>query len=267
MANANNTSLPGETWKPIPGWEGYYQASDHGRVRSLDRTITYPSGKEVRLKGKILSPGKREQGHLYVILNNHGFRKTMMVHRLVLEAFVGPMPKGIVCCHNDGNPANNHLDNLRYDTVQGNILDKFKHGTDHYSTRETCIRGHKLVEPNIVDARIGSGDRACKACNRARVWVHRYPHLKKDIQKVSDEYYEQVLEGVTKEVPQERCDRGHLLDGANLMPSQAKRGRRVCLACNRAHGPVRRNPALKPDIQQIADSYYEKIMGKVATSE
>lgn len=83
-----------------------------------------------------LTPHK--DGYIYVGIKGHN-RK---VHRLILEAFVGPIPRGMQCCHGDGNPANNRLSNLRWDTPKGNQADRIKHGTvlcgvNHPSTRLT----------------------------------------------------------------------------------------------------------------------------------
>lgn len=62
-------------------------------------------------------------------LSEDGIRTTVAVHRLVLEAFVGPCPEGMEACHNDGDTTNNRLDNLRWDTRKGNHADRKKHGT------------------------------------------------------------------------------------------------------------------------------------------
>jgi hypothetical protein len=118
-----------EIWKDIPGYEGLYQVSNHGRVRSLDRVImctsavkgTYPS----RKKGRMLRPGPSPSGHLSVVLPR---RNTRTVHDLVLRAFVGSPPDKHECCHNNGNPADNRLENLRWDTRRENIKDKTAHG-------------------------------------------------------------------------------------------------------------------------------------------
>ena len=58
-------------------------------------------------------------------------QNVVRVHKLVLEAFVGPCPDGLECCHNDGNSFNNHIDNLRWDTHKSNIHDRIKHGTSN----------------------------------------------------------------------------------------------------------------------------------------
>ena len=118
-----------EIWVDIPEYEGLYQVSDQGRVRSLDRVVmcagavkgTYLS----RKKGRLLRPGPSNYGHLSVVL---GRRNTRMVHDLVLRAFIGSPPDKHECCHNDGNPADNRLENLRWGTRGENILDAVKQG-------------------------------------------------------------------------------------------------------------------------------------------
>ena len=64
----------------------------------------------------------------YVVLRDGPRNWTVKVHTLVLIAFVGPRPDGLMCCHNDGDPTNNHLDNLRWDTGSANMQDMIRHG-------------------------------------------------------------------------------------------------------------------------------------------
>lgn len=119
-----------ETWKAVPGYEGVYEVSDQGRVRSLDRYVQCSGpvkGAYVSLKkGRLLRPGPSNYGHLSVVL---GRRQTRMVHDLVLRAFVGCPPAKHECCHNNGAPSDNRLENLRWGTRSENILDAVKHGT------------------------------------------------------------------------------------------------------------------------------------------
>lgn len=75
---------------------------------------------------KKLKPSEDKHGRLRVSL---GKGNTQYVHRLVLLTFVGKCPKGMECCHNDGNPKNNNLSNLRWDTSKANTDDQRKHGT------------------------------------------------------------------------------------------------------------------------------------------
>lgn len=116
-----------EIWKDIPGYEGKYQASNLGRIRSLDRQLGIPGKKGFRtMKGRVLRPGPTKSGHLYVVLG-HGASGSP-VHQLIALTFIGPRPNGKDVCHNDGDPTNNQADNLRYDTRANNILDTFKIG-------------------------------------------------------------------------------------------------------------------------------------------
>ena len=116
-----------EIWKDIPGYEGKYQASNLGQIRSLDREIGTPGIRGHKtMKGRILRPGPVKSGHLYVVLG-HG-KAGIPVHTLVALTFLGPRPSGADICHNDGDPTNNRLENLRYDTRTNNILDVYRGG-------------------------------------------------------------------------------------------------------------------------------------------
>lgn len=90
--------------------------------------------------------GKRFQIYL---CNNKG-QYVKRVSRLILETFVGPCPEGMECCHNNGNPEDNRLENLRWDTRSNNHLDKIKHGT---MPHEACISQGKLTEKQIKQIR------------------------------------------------------------------------------------------------------------------
>lgn len=112
-----------EIWKDVIGYIGLYMVSNYGNVKSLSYLRT---GKE-----QILKPAKHKKGYLYVNLSKNNIKKTHRVHRLVLRAFIGPCPLGMESCHNDGNPSNNYIDNLRYDTPKNNSKDRIKHGTQY----------------------------------------------------------------------------------------------------------------------------------------
>ena len=132
-----------ERWKPITGYEGIYEASSHGRIRSVDRTINYSNGQVHRYKGKILStPLLQQTGYPFVKLSNHGKNQVRTVHSLVAETFLGPRPEGTEVCHNDGDRTNSHLDNLRYGTPSENELDKLRHGTHINAAKTHCPLGH-----------------------------------------------------------------------------------------------------------------------------
>lgn len=124
-----------ELWKAIPGYEGFYEASSTGRIRSIDRVVDTYSHRAARparqrRKGKVLSQNIGHHGYLLTCLNSHGRSATKRVHMLVCAAFHGSRPDGMEACHSDGNKINNRSDNLRWDTPLGNAADKIAHGTD-----------------------------------------------------------------------------------------------------------------------------------------
>lgn len=136
-----------ERWLPVVGYEGAYEASDHGRVRSVDRI----GGRGRKYKGRVLRPGLDSSGsHLVVALCRDGRPKTYMVHVLVMLAFVGPPPVGLEICHNDGDGTHNALTNLRYDTRSANMLDRVKHGVMVQGSR--CYNA-QLTESDIPEIR------------------------------------------------------------------------------------------------------------------
>jgi len=116
-----------EIWKPVLEWEGFYEVSNLGRVRSLSNWVKAGRG-NMKRAGRILSNFNR-QGRLFVNLNYGGYRTTVTVHRLVLESFVGLRPEGLECKHLNGNAANNHISNLVWGTKLENEADKVAHGT------------------------------------------------------------------------------------------------------------------------------------------
>jgi hypothetical protein len=135
-----------ERWKDVPGWEGFYQASSHGRIRSVDRLVRQESrwGTQCRLmKGKILA--QHFSGgivkYLSVALSRPGVRpKSFLVHRLVAFAFLGRPEPGCEVCHWDGMPTNNCVDNLRWDSRSANHRDKERHGTSPSGERNPQAR-------------------------------------------------------------------------------------------------------------------------------
>lgn len=130
-----------ETWRDIAGFEGYYQISDTGRVKSVERRIDIapnrqqPKGYQRITRERILLPGLGEGGRQSVSLWKKHKLTQAQVHRLVLGAFVGPCPEGMEGCHGDGDAGNNRLANLRWDTPVNNNADKRRHGTHLQGSR------------------------------------------------------------------------------------------------------------------------------------
>ena len=117
-----------EVWRDISGWEGLYQVSSWGRVKSLARIVPMCDGRQYRVSEKMLKPTKAVD-YYQVCLCLSGKEELRTVQRVVLEGFVGLRPDGLEACHNDRDPANNRLDNLRWDTHTGNLADRLAHGT------------------------------------------------------------------------------------------------------------------------------------------
>lgn len=118
-----------ERWLPINGYEQFYEVSDQGRIRTFPRPNRVKGGAYAIRRPKFLSPAKRSKtGHLAVTLRRDDKNREFSVHALVLKAFVGPRPDGMLACHNDGDPSNNYVGNLRWDTASANSLDAVRHG-------------------------------------------------------------------------------------------------------------------------------------------
>lgn len=118
-----------EIWKDIPDYEGVYQVSNLGRIKSLDRYVK--RGKSGFFKeGQIQKLQNNGNGYLYKQLKHEGKHRNFYIHRLVLMVFIGERPDGMVICHKDGDTTNNNLNNLRYDTPLENNIDQFRHGIE-----------------------------------------------------------------------------------------------------------------------------------------
>ena len=166
-----------EIWKPIVGFEGRYEVSNHGRVKSL-----------LRCRGtteRILKPFTNNQvGHLSVRLYARRERRGSLVHRLVLTAFVGPCPSGTECRHLDGNPTNNHVGNLCWGTRTENMADNIRHGTIAIGIRngnakltDDGVREiRELLKQGLSQRKIARlfsvGHDAISAINTDRLWKH-----------------------------------------------------------------------------------------------
>lgn len=149
-----------EYWKPVVGYEGLYEVSNRGGVRSVDRISSAGS----RLKGVTLAQFKTPHGYIRVGMCKQGETKTLLVHPLVLEAFVGPRPDGSDCRHLNDQPDDNRVENLQWGTRSQNTYDSVRNGS-HINARKThCIRGHEFSGSNLYIAP-KSGKRQCKTCS------------------------------------------------------------------------------------------------------
>lgn len=165
-----------EVWRAVVGAVGFYEVSNQGRVRSIDRVVLGCNGVTQRRKGSPISPSPVPSGHLIMTLSLSGRRKNGWLHRLVAAAFLGPCPDGMEVRHLDGNPANNLLSNLAYGTRSDNASDRVAHGTDRNARKTHCKWGHKFDFANT--ALQSNGSRKCRRC-KAAIDGRRYARNRK----------------------------------------------------------------------------------------
>lgn len=122
-----------EIWKDVVGYEGYYQVSNLGRVRSLDRIVRHKNGIITKYKSKIISQAKNRYGYIMVRLSKNCITTSFSVHRLVAIAFIDYDENRPEVNHIDGNKENNCVDNLEWCTRSQNIIHACKKGL-----RDTC---------------------------------------------------------------------------------------------------------------------------------
>lgn len=147
-------------WLPIPGYEGRYDVSDRGRVRSW---MPYHNLPVPHLLAVVIG----NHGYPITTLRDSGSQEQHLVHALVMLAFVGPRLEGMETRHLDGDRQHCDLDNMAYGTSSENNFDLVRHGTHHNASKIQCKWGHPYDEANTLHRR--DGGRACRACARRRI--------------------------------------------------------------------------------------------------
>lgn len=137
-----------EIWKDVPGYEGLYQASNCGRIRSLDRVVKFKDGRQSFKKGVVLAHEIRKDETHKVKISKNNNSKCVAVHRIIALAFI-PNPNSLPQVnHIDGSRHNNNVDNLEWITISGNI----KHAYDMGLLKPTIGEKHpraKLTESDV----------------------------------------------------------------------------------------------------------------------
>lgn len=186
----NEARLIEEIWKDVYGYEGYYQVSNMGRVRSLDRYI-YHNGarnesKMIFIKGKELKPHDAGRKHLTVCLMKNGIGNIYYIHRLVMETFTENIDNLPRINHKDENPYNNELSNLewcthKYNTNYGSCIKKrsekicksvsrYDNNMNYIDTFNSCSQAGK--ELNIDSSSIAKCARGERNTAGGYIWKY-----------------------------------------------------------------------------------------------
>lgn len=162
-----------EIWKDIDGYEGYYQVSSLGRVRSLDRTVVNRNGVERFQRGKILIPALNGHGYYFVVLSKNNKQKDSVIHRLVAKAFL-PNPDNLPQVnHINEVKTCNRVDNLEYCTQQYNLA----YGTGRQRCSRSQLNGKRskkiyqyTIDGELVNIFPSSHECERNGYNRAHIY-------------------------------------------------------------------------------------------------
>ena len=173
-----------ETWKSVKGYEGFYEVSNFGRIRSLTKKVRFihAVSKEEHyrtVEGMVLSPQNTNNGYAVVYLSKNGIRKRAYIHRLVAESFLD-LPDGLVVDHIDFNRSNNCISNLRCVSQKENVnaaiyrmrkprtrckpsntgekyISRRKDGSYRFSVGKTVCKSFKTLDAAIAEKEVFFG--------------------------------------------------------------------------------------------------------------
>lgn len=145
-----------EKWRDILKWEGLYQASNLGRVRSLPRVVIRSNGRPCTVKGRILKSNPNSNGYPSVTMqeSSQGRKVTLPVYQLVMRAFKGLAPTGLEILHGPKGKANSCLTNLSFGTHQQNGLNMLRDGL---ASAKPVRRSDGVLFPSIGQAAKSTG--------------------------------------------------------------------------------------------------------------
>lgn len=146
-----------EEWKSVEGFEGLYEVSNYGNVKSLDRLEKVGNSMRIR-HGRILKARAQKGGHLLVVLCKNGEIYHRTIHRLVASAFIDNPDNKPVVDHIDTNPANNCVSNLKWATVQENCMNSLTriHNSESKKGHKCYLKHHSEgTKQKIREQRLG----------------------------------------------------------------------------------------------------------------
>ncbi|WP_172668323.1 NUMOD4 motif-containing HNH endonuclease [Sphingobium sp. YBL2] len=165
-----------EKWLSVPGYEGFYEASSLGRVRSLDQQRGHRM-----CRGRILKPRPHPSGYSQVRLYIDRIARDHSIHVLICSAFHGPRPAGKEAAHSDGVKSNCRASNLSWKTPKENAEDKRRHGTvvrgeHHGRSKLTPIQVAEIIRSEGKQAEVairhGISQPHVHRIRRGQRWSH-----------------------------------------------------------------------------------------------
>ena len=185
-----------EIWKPVVGYEGFYEVSNIGKVRSLARIVECNDGRKRKLKTRTLRQSCAPSGYYMVTLHKNGKQKSGLVHRLVCEAFI-PKPLGKdEVNHKDENSKNNNATNLEWVTAKENN----NYGTRQERARKAIVeaQGRAVRQLSRDGELVAEYESLSAACNATGTHVPNIIKCAKGIYKTAGGYIWKYKNETTK---------------------------------------------------------------------
>lgn len=142
-----------EIWKDVKDYEGLYEISNFGKIRSKDRVVYQENNGSIckhLYKGKILKCKKEKNNYIRVRLSKNGKATTKSLHRIVAEAFIPHTIENNIVTHLDNNPSNNIVNNLEWTTYKGNMQYAAKQGRMKFNPKNLKKAQESLKKPVIA---------------------------------------------------------------------------------------------------------------------
>lgn len=173
-----------EEWRNIKGFEGLYQVSSTGRVKSLNRVVIGRDGRTYHYRERYIKQQKRKDGYFAVQIFKNSNHYTKRIHRLVAETFLECPGDKFEVNHKDGNKENNSVENLEWVTRAGNIRHAISHGLMQHiplvaieAKKKKIIRSDGVVFGSMTEAARESGanvSNVCAVCQGRLKTTHGY---------------------------------------------------------------------------------------------
>lgn len=188
-----------EEWRDIKGYEGLYQVSNMGNVRSVTHTTVHRDGKVVRYEGKMLTPHNGDRGYKFVNLSKNGIVNLANVHRLVAETFLPKDDGKNVVNHKDGNKHNNTVENLEWVTYSENSKHAVRNGLldmEPFIAAGSTARKKKIAQIDASGKTIKVFDSAAEAARQLGLSKGNISSCANGVRKTSGGYRWQFVQGV-----------------------------------------------------------------------